>query len=317
MSITVELINQLSARREGPALDFKKAQYDWSSGGNLELAKDLMAIANGLASGSAPGYILIGVDEKTDGTGEVIGVDVSKHLDDASMQQKVSSLLNRMPRFSYATALVDGKSVGAFEIHPGGRPFYPLRDQGRQLTRFQALIRNGSSTDVAAPDQVLAWAHEDEGSVRQQHLHDGLSRQLGFLVEAVRGNPFHWSKHAIHCELLTKQRVTLDEIDTSLKQQSLKLNLLQEKCIIEAAHEAYGPISALSAAAFQLSHEHGLVWLSITSSVSQLARLYPFTAAADAPRVRPIIIGQDSFSLAFCELVEQLISFDEARHLLK
>jgi predicted HTH transcriptional regulator len=80
MAISLELIHQLAARREGPALDFKRDQYDWNVSGNLELAKDLMSIANGLSSGSAPGYILIGVDERADGTGDVIGVDISKHL---------------------------------------------------------------------------------------------------------------------------------------------------------------------------------------------------------------------------------------------
>jgi predicted HTH transcriptional regulator len=101
MAMDADVVRELAARHEGPSLDFKREQYQWTSGGNRELAKDIMAIATGLASHNAPGYILIGVDEAPDGTGRIVGVSSEGHLDDAEMHSKVTPLLNRTPHFAY------------------------------------------------------------------------------------------------------------------------------------------------------------------------------------------------------------------------
>jgi hypothetical protein len=85
MTITSEIFRELASRREGPALDFKLVQYDWNADGNLELAKDLMAIANGLSPDSPAGHILTGVDLAPDQTGRLVGVGPTTHLDDAIM----------------------------------------------------------------------------------------------------------------------------------------------------------------------------------------------------------------------------------------
>jgi hypothetical protein len=55
--ITVHIVLELISRREGPTLDFRVTQYNWNKEGNYELAKDLMAIANGLSLVGTPGYI--------------------------------------------------------------------------------------------------------------------------------------------------------------------------------------------------------------------------------------------------------------------
>ena len=315
MPINAEFIRELTVRREGPALDFKSEQYDWSAGGNAELAKDLMAMANGLSPTSSPAYILIGVEEDSDKTSRIVGVARSSHLDDACMQQKVRSLLNCSPRFLYSPVEVDGMSVGVFEIYPGGRPFFPPKDNPK-LAKHQALIRSGTSTDVATPIQIQSWAREDERLDRQQRVHDGMSRVLGFLMEAVRGNPFHWSKYAIHCKTLFENKDVLKAMKDGLDTFSFEMHPLQEKCVIESAHEGYPSICALSSAAFQLSSEHGLIWLSVIGSVSQLSSLYPFVKRSDVFGKRIIRRGEDTFSLAFYELVEQMLRFEEARDLL-
>jgi hypothetical protein len=112
------LVAEPIARRESPTLAFKRDQDDWDEDGNLELSKDLMAIANGLAPGSAPGYILIDVDTETDQTGRVVGVTSTVRLDDAAMHQKVNHILNRCPRLQYAPIEIDRQSVGGQEA-PG------------------------------------------------------------------------------------------------------------------------------------------------------------------------------------------------------
>jgi Putative DNA-binding domain len=157
------LVRELVARREEPRLDFKESPHDT----NDELAKDLMAMANILGP-SARAHILLGVRERPDGTGEIIGGDVGR-LGDAEFQQKVKMLFNRVPRFTFGSIQVDGKSVGVFEIEgTGHRPFYPLRDAG-VLKRFVPLKRVGTSTDVASPDEVLEWKREDQPSAQPWH----------------------------------------------------------------------------------------------------------------------------------------------------
>ena len=319
MSVDAELIRELAARQEGPSLDFKGIQYSWESDGNIELAKDIMAIANGLRPSSSPGYILIGVEETLPGKiGQLVGVAESTHLDDASMQQKVAPLLNRSPTFTYTPVKVDGLSIGVFEIHPGGRPFYSLRQQGgrHKLQRFEACLRVGSSTDLASPDQIQLWEREDEGTIRQQRVHKGLSQFLGFLAEAIDGNPFHWSKHALHCAPLESEVARLLVIKAEIEAQTFEMNVLQIKCVVESAHEASPALRALIPAAFQLSSEHGLIWLSINSSVSLLASLFPFKDDMMLPKRRQIKIGEDTFAWAFYELLEQLPRFEALRKAL-
>lgn len=168
-AISPEAIRELGARREGTALDFKRDDYDWDGAGRIELAKDLMAIANSLAVGQV-GFILIGVDEADDRTGTIVGVPAGGHFDDADLHGKVSPWLNRTPVFSYAPVEVDGLSVGAYRIQGGGRPFFSLRDHHKgdaHLFRYQPLLRNGSSTEVASPDQVVQWAREDDPLARR------------------------------------------------------------------------------------------------------------------------------------------------------
>jgi hypothetical protein len=117
-----------------------------------------MAMANSLRPNSPPAYILVGV--KNDGT--IVGVPPASHVDDAALHQKVRSLLNRTPSFSYTFLDVDGMSVGVYEIRGGGRPFFALCDSVPSLRRHVASYRNGSSTDDASPTMILEWAREDD-----------------------------------------------------------------------------------------------------------------------------------------------------------
>jgi hypothetical protein len=257
------------------------------------------------------------VDKAPDGTGRIVGVSPQSHFDDADMHGKAATLLNRIPHYSYYPVEVDGLSVGVFEIHPDRRPFYALREQGNnhKLARFQALVRQGASTDITSPDQIQGWLREDECADRRTKLHEGLSRFLGFLVEAIGGNPFHWSKHALHCKTLTEQLDSVRSIKDGIDAQTFQMHGLQIKAVIEAAHEASEPLRVLISTAFQLSSEHGLIWLSINGSVTQLSGLYPFEREKYIVERHPIKMGEDTFSLAFYELLELLIRFEEATRL--
>lgn len=166
MPITADKVRELAARGESATLDFKEQMYDFTNRthANAELAKDLMAMANSIRANSEPAYILIGVKDD----GSIVGVPASSHPDDAVLHQKVAGLLDRTPTFAYAPIEVDGCSVGVFEIRGGGRPYFPLKDQGNAggggfaLRRHVALYRNGSSSDLASPRMILDWAREDD-----------------------------------------------------------------------------------------------------------------------------------------------------------
>ncbi|MFT3693843.1 MAG: ATP-binding protein [Kofleriaceae bacterium] len=164
-SLTADELKELAARGERAALDYKRDDYDWSDkGSNAELAKDLMAIANSLGPSDPPGYILVGVSNE----GDIVGL--KSHLDDASLHQKVSSLLNRTPLFSYFQVAVDGRTVGVYEINAGGRPFYPLKSLS-SLQKNCAVFRNGTSTEAASPQQIIDWYRADNSvEVRKQQL---------------------------------------------------------------------------------------------------------------------------------------------------
>lgn len=159
MPITADKVRELAAHGEHSRLDFKREMYDWTNAAtNAELAKDLMAIANELSVDAEPGYILVGVDDD----GAIVGIPPSLHLDDAALHQKVKHLLNETPLFSYSAVEVDGLSIGVFEIGPGRRPYFPLKDSGNVLRRRVPFHRNGTSTDVASPLMVIEWAKQDD-----------------------------------------------------------------------------------------------------------------------------------------------------------
>lgn len=80
-------------------------------------------------------------------------VGVNLHLDDASLQQFVNSKTQRPVTFSYETCTFETKSLGVIRIPPQAGPLHIEKDFGR-LKRNEVYIRRGSSTAVAAPDEI-------------------------------------------------------------------------------------------------------------------------------------------------------------------
>jgi hypothetical protein len=133
-------------------------------------------------------------------------------------------------------------------------------------------------------------------------------------MEAIEGGFLHWGKHAIHCAPLSSQCEKLKSIKSDIENQSFQMNNLQIKLFVNSVHEASAQILALTPVAFMLSSQHGLIWLSINSSVSQLASLFPFDSDHKPLERRTIRIGEDTFALAFYELIEQLLGFEETSY---
>ena len=150
--LSVSIIKNLLYEDEGTALDFKREQYKFdgaSKGEKSELLKDVLAFTNSWRRSTA--YILIGVAENQGVRCEVIGI--SYDLDDAKLQQFVSSKTNRPVTFAYRTFSIEGKSIGAIEIPVQDRPVYLTLNFGK-LEKETVYIRRGSSTAIAAPDEI-------------------------------------------------------------------------------------------------------------------------------------------------------------------
>ena len=152
------LLESLLHQEEGPALDFKQAQYPLGKGSTPEkkailkgeLIKDILAMAN--ASREVPAFILIGVEEIKGGRSRIIGVQ--SHLDDANLHQLINSKTQRPVEFSYFPFSYKGSEIGVIEIPVQDRFLYLTQDYGR-LHENVVYIRDGSSTRTANPDEVI------------------------------------------------------------------------------------------------------------------------------------------------------------------
>ncbi len=161
------IIRDLISHHEGSSLDFKEFDYNWNDPTtNAELAKDIIAIANSLAP-NQEGFILVGVREGPDKTGELVGMSPAAHQDDANLHQRIYQKLSAVPTFEYRPVTVDGLSVGVYHIRAGGRPFYPVKDD-KVLKRFVPLHRSGTSTDIASPRDVVQWYREDNAVLQRK-----------------------------------------------------------------------------------------------------------------------------------------------------
>jgi len=137
--------------------------------------------------------------------------------------------------------------------------------------------------------------------LKKKALKANLSKTLSFMFEAFSGNPFHWSKHIIHCKQLSDFSPEFEQYLDKAKNR--KLNDLQIKAIIESANEALPTYEHLVAGALQLSSDHALIWLSLTNSIRQISTLYPFTSDTKGERDLGI------FDLNLREFVEYTIQW--------
>lgn len=179
----------------------------------------------------------------------------------------------------------------------------------------------GILVGVRFVDRIASRIEQRERFVRHSQLYEGLSRLLTFVLEGTEGNMFHWSKHIQHTPPLREQLTLLADIQAQLRAKSYRLNVLQRKYVIEAAHDIRHALRSLSSLAFELSSQQGVVWLGICKSVEQLAELFPYPG--DVPKDkegRPevdmspqvVLFGADEFGLWFSELIDQMSEFSTA-----
>ena len=152
MPIDKNLLEQLLHEEEGTALDFKRDQYLFDGvddKAKSELLKDILAFANAWRRTTA--YILIGVDEVKGGRSKIVGAKA--HLDDARLHQFINSKTQRPIEFSYQPFRTENVEIGVIEIPIQERPIY-LKKQFGKVKANAVYKRDGSSTAIAAPDEV-------------------------------------------------------------------------------------------------------------------------------------------------------------------
>lgn len=139
---------------ESTSLDFKQAQYSFVGADDRaksELLKDILAFANSWRRTTA--YILIGVREVTGGRADLVGIDKSDSLDDASLQQFVNTKTHQQIQFQYEAFRFEGLLFGVISIPVQKRPVYCRKDFGK-LKANVVYHRSGSSTAEASPDDI-------------------------------------------------------------------------------------------------------------------------------------------------------------------
>ena len=159
MPLNLKLLERLLHEAEGTSLDFKSLQYPFEHATDeekSELLKDILALTNSRRRTTA--YILIGVEEVKGERSNVVGVD--RHLDDASLHQFVNGKTQRPVEFSYQVIPMEETTIGAIEIPLQGRPTYLTKAFGK-LRGHEVLIRDGSSTRAAIPEEIAEMGAEE------------------------------------------------------------------------------------------------------------------------------------------------------------
>lgn len=128
--------------RESSQLDFKRVFY--SNSKKEDLIKDLMSFANVLRSGSK--YIIFGIDYKTNGERDIIGID-SPFPDTAMYHQLVNENIEPALHFDFFEYEVESKKLWVFKIFDNHNPPYLMRKDYRNLKKGDGFIRRGDSTD--------------------------------------------------------------------------------------------------------------------------------------------------------------------------
>lgn len=160
MKIDADLIDALLYEEESSTIDFKVEAYPFSSASDeakSEMLKDLLAFANGWRRSDA--FILLGIEEVKGGKSIVRGI--SEVYDDAHIQQFVNSKTQRPMVFSFQAVQINELKVGVFHIPQQERPIYLKKDFGK-LKKDQVILRRGSSTSIADPDEISKMRLADQ-----------------------------------------------------------------------------------------------------------------------------------------------------------
>ncbi|MGH1451352.1 MAG: hypothetical protein ACRBBM_18260 [Pseudomonadaceae bacterium] len=102
----------------------------------------------------------------------------------------------------------------------------------------------------------------------KRELKQSLEIHTTLIIEAIKsGNPFHWSKHAMHASQMAPLKEYANTLYQGLENNSVTLGTLQIKAFIETADEIYETLVGLLPVAAQISSKHLAAWSSVVSTI--------------------------------------------------
>lgn len=134
-----ELEDIIQSDNENTNLDFKAIQYKADKHENF--LKDLISMAN--AKTNEDKLIIIGVNHKTNGERDIIGVN-DNFVDDSYYQQLANENVEPEIEFKYYPYEFDSKKFGIFVIRSCNNPPYMLKKDFKTLKKGDCFIRKGS-----------------------------------------------------------------------------------------------------------------------------------------------------------------------------
>lgn len=111
----------------------------------------------------------------------------------------------------------------------------------------------------------------------KRELKNELGQVVSFVFEAFFHDRngidmvFHWSKPLINCKPIGKH---LDNLERFRRDANFKsLGKVKANLLVHSAHEVLPTFEQLVPVAFQVSHKHAMLWISLTNSMKQIASL--------------------------------------------
>lgn len=112
----------------------------------------------------------------------------------------------------------------------------------------------------------------------KQSLKNELGQAVSFVFEAFfhgrrdLGIMHHWSKHIVHCKLIGEHLKVIDQFKSDSSYE--RLDAAKANMLVQSVHEVLPTFEQLVPVAFQISHRHAMLWLSMTNSLRQIASLH-------------------------------------------
>lgn len=186
--ITKDEFQALINSGESSILDFKQSMYDFSNDPKLEntagYVKDIISFTNTIRSETS--YIIIGIEEKKDGSRVFHGLD--KQIDDAILQDKVKDKVHPRPHFKFYTFNHLSKDYGIFEfpVTKYETPIYSTVKM-RGLDVGKVYFRRGTANTEALALEVIkinTWLQVLKSADQDSSMHDKISVLIGELSTA-------------------------------------------------------------------------------------------------------------------------------------
>jgi hypothetical protein len=134
-----EIEDIILLENENTALDFKAIQYKKNKYENL--LKDIISMANSKTNEEK--FIIVGVNHKTNGDRDIIGIN-EDFVDDATYQQLINENVEPEIEFKYYPYELNSKKIGVFKIQNCSNPPYMLKKDYGNLKKGDCFIRKGS-----------------------------------------------------------------------------------------------------------------------------------------------------------------------------